>query len=85
LFAVQYVAGKRVLDAGTGYGCGAAVLAASGTSAVLAVDIDPVVVAAVAAAYPSTNLSFQVADCEALNDISYPILSYPVLGQHESR
>ena len=40
MFAVHYVVGKRVLDAGTGYGYGAAVLAASGASSVLAVDID---------------------------------------------
>ena len=70
MFAVHYVVGKRVLDAGTGYGYGAAVLAASGASSVLAVDIDPGVIAAAKAAYSSDNLHFEVADCEKLDDIS---------------
>jgi SAM-dependent methyltransferase len=67
LFAIQYVTGRRVLDAGTGYGYGAAILAASGATAVFAIDIDPNVVCYGRRAYQLPNLTIEVDDCEHLD------------------
>jgi glycosyltransferase involved in cell wall biosynthesis len=72
LFAVSFARGKRVLDAGTGYGYGAAILRASGASEVLGVDIDPAVVASARAAHSSSGLSYLADDCERLDQVPGP-------------
>src|SRR4051794_10831843 len=72
-FAVSYAAGKCVLDAGTGFGYGAALLAAQGAYRVTGVDLDPGVIAAAQESYRLPNLAFHVDDCERLDNIRAPI------------
>lgn len=72
LFASAYVAGKRVLDAGTGSGYGAALLKSSGAASVLAVDIDTDAIAAASAKFATDRLQYIVDDCEILERATGP-------------
>lgn len=72
LFATRYVAGKRVLDAGTGYGYGASILAAHGAASVVGVDLDPAVVKKAQTAYRAPNLEFVADDCQVLSLVNGP-------------
>src|SRR5689334_6426810 len=69
LFAVDYVRGKRVLDAGTGMGYGAALLKALGASAVEAIDIDSRAIATAQSMFGAKGIEFAVRDCETLEHI----------------
>lgn len=66
-YAVQFVRGKTVIDAGTGPGYGAALLASSGAISVTAVDISADTVAQAEREYGRCNLKFVVDDCELLS------------------
>lgn len=68
-WAARFVAGKRVLDAGTGTGYGAAFLLRSGASEVIGVDIEQSAVAEAALKFRDAGLTYKVADCENLNGI----------------
>ena len=70
LFAVPYVAGKRVLDAATGMGYGAAIMASYGAAHVEAVDISAEAIEAAKGAYPGLPLTFLKDDCERLDSVS---------------
>ena len=65
MFASQFAAGRRVLDAGCGAGYGAALLADSAAAAVLGVDLAPDAVAYASAHYQRPGLSFAVQDLAA--------------------
>lgn len=65
-YAMQFVRDKRVIDAGTGPGYGAALLAAAGATSVTAVDISEETVARAQSEYGRANLTFAVDDCEVL-------------------
>jgi SAM-dependent methyltransferase len=65
LFALDLAAGKRVLDAGTGAGYGAALLA-SRAARVLAVDIDAASIATAQKVFDLANLTYLVDDCHTL-------------------
>ena len=62
LFAVTYSAGREVLDVGTGLGYGAALLKASGASAVDAFDIDEDTVAEAQDRFGDVGVSYFSAD-----------------------
>ncbi|MGA2739464.1 MAG: methyltransferase domain-containing protein [Bryobacteraceae bacterium] len=64
-FAARLARGKRVLDAGSGAGYGAAELAASALS-VVGADVAADAVAFAQAHYPRPNLEFEQASCTAL-------------------
>lgn len=70
LFAAERVAGRRVLDLGSGAGYGAAVLRAAGATSVLGVDADAAAVARAEARYGSAGVSFTVGDCQELADVA---------------
>lgn len=61
---------KRVLDLACGSGYGSELLAQAGASSVLAVDLDPAVIAAASIRYPRPNLSFVVDNAETLATIA---------------
>jgi SAM-dependent methyltransferase len=65
-FAATYVEGARVLDAGTGTGYGAAVLAGAGARSVLAVDLDPFSLWFARRHFSHPAISFRRAHCERL-------------------
>jgi SAM-dependent methyltransferase len=69
LMAADLTAGRRVLDAGSGVGYGAAILCAGGAALVLGVDVDPVAVAEAQRRYGAVNLSFVEDDCEQLDGV----------------
>jgi SAM-dependent methyltransferase len=72
LFASAYAAGKRVLDAGTGSGYGAALLKASGAASVLAVDIDADAIQSAAAQFATDGLQYIIDDCQKLEQAVGP-------------
>lgn len=72
LFAAPYVAGKRVLDAGTGGGYGAALLLAAGASSVTAVDIDQPTLDKARAQFTDDRITFVRDDCETLANVHGP-------------
>lgn len=69
LMAVDFAAGRRVLDAGSGTGYGAAILQAGGAAFVLGVDLDASAVASARERFGAPNLSFEVDDCESLGQV----------------
>lgn len=72
-FAREYAVGKKVLDAGTGIGYGAAILAAGGATEVFAVDIDETSVAKAKSLFGRSNLAYHVGDCESLDVVTSPV------------
>jgi len=72
LFAAELAAGKRVLDAGTGAGYGAALLQNAGAQEVRAIDIDAASIAAAQQSFPLPNLTFLTDDCHTLAHITGP-------------
>jgi SAM-dependent methyltransferase len=69
LHAVEFVEGKRVLDAGTGHGYGAAILKAKGALHVQAIDIDESAIAKARELYPIEGIEYLVDDCERLANV----------------
>lgn len=69
LYAAPLVAGRRVLDAGTGPGYGAALLKDAGASHVQAVDIDPATIDRARGRYGVEGLEFIVDDCQELRKV----------------
>src|SRR6185312_1449352 len=72
LFAAQFAKDKRILDAGTGAGYGAALLKNANAREVFAVDIDAPTIAAAQKAFPLPGLIFLTDDCHTLRKISPP-------------
>lgn len=72
-FAATFVAGRRVLDAGTGYGYGAALLAAAGAKSVVGVDLDAAVVAAAGELFRLPNVTYVADNCEELGRVAGPV------------
>lgn len=70
LFAAERVAGRRVLDLGSGAGYGAAVLRCAGAAAVLGVDADAAAIARAQARHGGADVSFIVGDCQELADVA---------------
>ncbi|HSB63845.1 MAG TPA: class I SAM-dependent methyltransferase [Thermoanaerobaculia bacterium] len=66
-FATPWAGGARVLDAGTGTGYGAAVLAGAGARSVLAVDLDPLSIFFARRRFSHSVISFRRAHCERLS------------------
>lgn len=64
--AAELVAGRRVLDVGSGAGYGAAILRAAGADRVQGIDTDPQAVADATARYAAEGITFDVHDCESL-------------------
>lgn len=62
----DWVQGKVVLDAGSGEGFGAAILAETATR-VIGIDIRPELVEHARHRYPKENLAFEVMNCEAMS------------------
>jgi len=73
LFACQYVAGKHVLDAGTGVGYGATILKAEGASSVQAVDISEEALDYARKHFGDSGVDYILGDCENLDEVSGPI------------
>ena len=65
-FAMDYAKGRTVLDAGAGLGYGAAMLRAGGAARVVAVDIDPNVIAEAQSRYGDGGIEFLADDCQSL-------------------
>jgi SAM-dependent methyltransferase len=72
LYATNFATGRRVLDAGTGLGYGAALLRESGAREVVAVDIDERTVEKARANYRQEGLIFLVDDCETFSKVQGP-------------
>lgn len=72
-YATRFVEGKRVLDAGTGPGYGAAILKSAGAKHVQAVDIDRGTIDRAREDYPLAHLEFIVDDCEELSKVQGPV------------
>jgi SAM-dependent methyltransferase len=72
LFASTFVAGKRVLDAGTGSGYGAALLKSAGAASVLALDIDGDAIQSATSQFATDGLQYIVDDCEKLEQAAGP-------------
>jgi SAM-dependent methyltransferase len=70
LFAAERVAGRRVLDLGSGAGYGSAVLRAAGAATVLGVDADAAATAWAEARYGGAGVSFTVGDCQECADVA---------------
>lgn len=68
-YAARFVHGKRVLDAGTGPGYGAAILSNAGASEVIAVDIAADVIAEASLRYGDAKTKFIVDDCEVFGSV----------------
>jgi len=66
-FFERFVANRRVLDAGCGTGYGAYHLATNGASSIVGIDLDPRSIRYARRHFSAPNLSFQVADCDALD------------------
>lgn len=69
VFAAEVVAGRRVLDVGSGAGYGAAVLRAAGADVVRGIDADPAAVAAAGERFGGDGIAFAVDDCEQLGHV----------------
>src|SRR5262249_48518815 len=67
LFAGQFVAGKRVLDVGTGMGYGAAMLLSAGASSVTAFDIDETTVGQARQRFGCEGIEFCVGNSETFD------------------
>ena len=72
LYAAGFIRNRRVLDAGTGPGYGAAILKDAGASWVQAVDIDDVSIEQARVRYPLPGLEFLADDCETLGTARGP-------------
>jgi SAM-dependent methyltransferase len=72
LFAADHVQGKRVLDAGTGYGYGALILKTAGATEVQAVDIDAASIEKARKMFERAGLEYLVDDCEQLAKVRGP-------------
>lgn len=70
LFAAERVAGRRVLDLGSGAGYGAAVLRDAGAAVVLGVDADSAAVAGARSLHGAAGVSFSVGDCQELAGVA---------------
>lgn len=69
LMAAEFTVGRRVLDAGSGVGYGAAILRASGAAFVLGVDVDAKAIAAARQRFTGADISYAVDDCERLEQV----------------
>ena len=69
VFASNYIAGRRVLDAGCGTGYGSVFLATRGASSVTAIDISDEALAEANRLYHRDNLRFIKGDVERLSEI----------------
>jgi SAM-dependent methyltransferase len=72
LFAVDFARGKRVLDAGTGSGYGAALLKMQGAASVQAIDIDAETIRQAQERFPLEGVTFAEDDCETLARTTEP-------------
>ncbi|MCE9631481.1 MAG: methyltransferase domain-containing protein [Planctomycetia bacterium] len=70
LWAAERVAGRRVLDAGSGAGYGSALLRAGAAAEVVGVDVDATAVAAARQRFGGLGISFAVDDCEHLEGVA---------------
>jgi 2-polyprenyl-3-methyl-5-hydroxy-6-metoxy-1,4-benzoquinol methylase len=68
--AAGMVTGRRVLDAGTGPGYGAALLKVSGAADVEAIDIDEATIRWAEREYGSVGVRFTLDDCETLSRVT---------------
>jgi O-antigen biosynthesis protein len=73
LHASQFVSGKRVLDAGTGAGYGAALLMSAGASNVQAIDLSEETIQKARARFGHLGVEYRVDDCETLSTIRRPV------------
>lgn len=71
-FASRYVCGKRVLDAGCGVGYGSRLLADSGASQVVAVDISRDALDIAEKQFAHERLKFLCDDCQTLSRVQGP-------------
>lgn len=69
-WAKEQVRGKVVLDAGCGQGYGSAILSETAKK-VVAVDVDPSIIARAAPQHGLPNVEFEVMDCQHLSLASY--------------
>ncbi|MGA2031135.1 MAG: class I SAM-dependent methyltransferase [Thermoguttaceae bacterium] len=72
LAAAEHVRSRRVLDAGSGAGYGAALLKAAGAVAVQGVDADADAVCQARQRFAAPGLDFHVDDCETLATLASP-------------
>ena len=72
LFAAGMAVNKSILDAGTGTGYGAKILANAGAKQVLGIDIDPDTIRKNTENNTAANISFRVEDCEQMSDTDGP-------------
>jgi 2-polyprenyl-3-methyl-5-hydroxy-6-metoxy-1,4-benzoquinol methylase len=70
LFAVPHAKDRSILDAGTGCGYGAAILATQGAASVHGVDVSDEAIRYARENFQLPNLAFKVDDCEQLATIS---------------
>jgi len=70
LFAVEYAAGRRVLDAGSGSGYGAQILRSGGATSVLGVDCDASAVEWARSRFGADGIEFLADDCQRLAAVS---------------
>ena len=68
-FASQFVAGKRVLDAGCGVGYGSRILMQAGASEVIGVDLSEEALEVARRQFASPGIRFVREDCESLSGI----------------
>jgi len=68
-FALPYVCGKRVLDAGCGVGYGSRLLASSGAAQVVAVDISREALEVAEKQFAHDRLQFICDDCQSLTKV----------------
>ena len=73
LYATSFVNGRRVVDAGTASGYGAATLKQAGALSVQAVDMDEASIREARRRYQVEGLAFILDDCETLSEIQGPI------------
>lgn len=79
-WAAPQVKGRRVLDAGSGYGYGSDYLAAHGVGSVLGVDTDPEAVRFARVHYHQSALMFALAKIQALRSATFDaVISFEVL------
>lgn len=71
-FAGPYAADRRVLDAGCGAGHGTYLLAQSGASEVIGVDVAPEALELAAEKFPHPRVSYLQDDCERLQRVKPP-------------
>lgn len=71
-FAMTYVRGSRVLDAGCGVGYGSRMLAEAGACEVVAVDVSEAALAAAQRLFSHSSVRFLVDNCETLRSVHGP-------------